>query len=394
MNVWKVPVATAFNFQIMKNILYIAFVLIVGCKKNINKSIAASRDAEKKIVISNINDEPFEKVNKLLKMDSYAILSSEVLLADIKRVISLNDNIYVLDSKNRIICYNKDGSIKYKIDAKGRGPGEYPKIMDFSIDETNNKINLYAGTVIIMSYSLTDGNYISTYKLDFIPKNIASFKGGNYFYQPSNTHRRDESTDYFYNLMWSEKTKDINKRYFPHDLEVSNYRFGLGNSFFYNDLQLFFINQFDDIVYSLKENGIISPKFQIKLPNLATLSDVKQNPDLMDLLESDYSIGITDIFQCGNILSFSFSKKGNYYFVFYDLKNNKNLYCGQRVWSPPTKELLVYYPISGVIDNQFFSLVNPMAITYARERNPDVFPADLMELKESDNPVLMFYSIK
>lgn len=377
------------------NKIYLIFVVfIIACNKSNKEGIPTSREVEKAIIIENVSDKPFENVNELLKMDSYAILSSDVILGNIERVIYHNNNIYVFDSKDRIICYNKDGSIKYKIDAKGKGPGEYPDIKDFSIDKLNNKINIFTKNINIMSYSLKDGSYISTQKLKFIPRNVASYEGGNYFYKPSDSHRRDKSTDYFYSLMWSEDGDDIDKRYFSHDLEVANYNFTLGNPFFYNDSQLFFINQFDDIVYSLKENGDVSPKFQIKLPNAATLLDVKQNPDLMDLLQSDYSLGISDIFQCKHVLYFSFSKSGKINFAFYDLKNDKTLYCGQRVWPIPSKELLVYYPISGVTGNQFFSLVNPFAIIDARKRNPEVFPPDLLNLKESDNPVLMFYDIK
>lgn len=368
--------------------------ILFGCNRYKKEGVPISREVDNIIKIESINDNPFANINEVFKMESYAILSSDIILGNIERVIYSNEKIYILDSEDRIICYNRDGSINNVIDAKGKGPGEYLYIRDFSIDELNNSINILTNNVNVMSYSLNDGSFISNQKLKFIARNISSFEGGAFFYTPSTTSNIDKKTDIFFSLMWSENYNKIGKRYFPQDSEIASFNFTLGNPFFYNDSKLFFINQFDDIVYSLSGSGQVIPEFQLILPNAVSLSVVKQNPDLMELLQSDYSVGITDVFLCENIISFIFSHKGNYNFAFFDLEKNETIYCGSRILPIPTKELPVFHPFSGVAGEQFFSVVDPMTIIYAQEIDPDVFPSDLTLLRQTDNPVLIFYGVK
>lgn len=382
----------------MKNtttiLFFVTALFFISCKKTIKKEdIILNKEAEATLNIKLSDNQNFTEAHTFLEMDSYVLLSKDVLINKVERAIYYDDNLYVFDNKDRIICYNKDGSINFKIDAKGRGPEEYDKIIDFSIDKVNKRIKLFT-PIKIMNYSLKDGRYISMDEIKFIPRNIASIEGQNYFYNPSDSKYSENPEAYFYNLMWAKSKTDIAKRYLPHDPEFSSLRISLGNPFFYNGQDLFFINQFDEIIYSLKKEGSVTPKYQIKLPNAVPLSKVKETSDLFDLLDSDYSVGITDVFKCKNVLYFMFSKNGFYRFTFYNLKEQKTTFCGKIVAPNPTKELPVFYPFDGCTGDIFFSFVNPTAIVEGVKKNPNVFPSDLQKVKETDNPVLVFYNIK
>ena len=77
-----------------------------------------------------------------------------------------------------------------------------------------------------------------------------------------------------------------------------------------------------------------------------------------------------------------------------DLKKNKIIYAGNKVSNNPVKELPVFYPVVGVYQDCFFSLVSPMTILEKLSIDASVFPKELQEISEDSNPVLMFYKVK
>ena len=341
------------------------------------------------------NDSSTSDANDVLIMDSYIILSSDIPLGKVQRAIIYENRLYVLDSQPKIVCFNRDGSIEFQIASKGRGPGEFIRIVDFSIDKNNNILIVYdSAKRKLINYSLTDGHFISEQIINIAPHAFASIDGSNYFYNPF-SFNYPNSKEYHYSLLWGKNGDNINKKYLKHEPVVSNYIFDFENEFpfFYNKNQIYFINRFDEIVYSLKSDTI-APKYQIKLPNPVTISVLKDKQEPLNLLESEYSVGLSDIYQSKNILYFKFTNRKYYYFTFYDLEKQKILYCGRRVQPSPTKELPVYYPIRGVYKNKFFTLINPSIIIGLGKKHQQAFPLDLLKIKELDNPVLMFYRIK
>ena len=60
----------------------------------------------------------------------------------------------------------------------------------------------------------------------------------------------------------------------------------------------------------------------------------------------------------------------------------------------PVKELPVFYPVVGVYQDCFFSLVSPTTILEKLSIDASVFPKELQEISEDSNPVLMFYKVK
>lgn len=113
----------------------------------------------------------------------------------------------------------------------------------------------------------------------------------------------------------------------------------------------------------------------------------------MELMLSDYSSGITDIFECNDILYFWFTRQGRVYSAFYHIPTSEPVYCGYRLDIAPTEKLPFLSLMRGVYRDRFFSVVDPEAIIYQKKNNPDLFPADLANLTEADNPVIAFYKV-
>lgn len=383
----------------MKHLLFLVIVtfFLYSCNNSKTSSFKNGNLPIDNIDIQSINikltDSAFRHVDNLLHTESYTILSNDEPLGVVERIIIEDSLIYILDNMPKIVCFNKkDGSIKWKINNRGEGPEEYGEIMDFTIDRTSKLLIAYDGEKRrLTKYDLLSGEYISNITIfDIIPKQIA-FANGGIFFDNHNHMNYPDKKELHYSLLYTETGSKINKSFFPHN-QISDYNFnyGDGHPFFYEQDMILYNPRFSNIVFEIIPKGL-KPLYKINLPDSLPLKIIEDGISPHKLIESNYSWGISNIFECCNILYFWFTKNGRYNTVFYDLQNDKLIYGGNQVSNIPTKDLLVYYPISGVHNGTFFSLVEPFTIIEKRESAPDLFPENLMKVKEEDNPVLFFY---
>lgn len=85
------------------------------------------------------------------------------LLGGIKNVQLFGGDLFVLDyTEPKIARFDQQGSFKNQVGRKGKGPGEYPGIISFSIDENLNRV-LLSNYLNIMCYDL-NGNFLGKIK--------------------------------------------------------------------------------------------------------------------------------------------------------------------------------------------------------------------------------------
>src|SRR5690606_26101942 len=61
--------------------------------------------------------------------------SANSMIGNISRLCYFRDQFFILDKKgNSILIFDKKGKFLDKIEAIGKGPGEYISLMDFAID--------------------------------------------------------------------------------------------------------------------------------------------------------------------------------------------------------------------------------------------------------------------
>lgn len=355
-----------------------------------------SNENEVSHIIDNfsISDTTYSNINKILTMNKVVILDKKVPLANINRVIVTEQKIFIFDSEPKIVCYNLKGKIDYIISDRGRGVGEFIKIIDFSVDEESNTLKIYDSSLRkILYYNLGSGKFKYDKNISVAPDAIAHFDNYDFCFNPF-SFNYPNSKKYHYSLLKINSDNDIVEKYLPQDPLASDYMFSYGGEFpfFYGSNELLFIERFDNTVYSIFSDRI-SPIFKIELPNAAPKSYIHTKPNPIDLLESTYSSGISDVYRVKNILYFTFNNSGSFISTFYDLSKNKVVYCGKNIWPTPSNELPVYSPIRGVGDDNFFALVDPSTIIELRKNNESVFPKELLEIEEQDNPVIVFYSV-
>lgn len=108
-------------------------------------------------------------------------VNEQSALSQVHKIIIDDSLIYLGDFNNsKLSVYNKSGNIKYALDKRGHGKGEYLEIRNFTIandklyaiDNFKNEINIF---------NKNTGVYIESKKTDIIASDIVALNGGNEF---------------------------------------------------------------------------------------------------------------------------------------------------------------------------------------------------------------------
>ena len=334
-----------------------------------------------------VEDFDFEKLGDFLETTSYIQLAAEPLLTSIQEVQIKNEKIYVHDRLSRIICYDMQGNVIYKIDAKGAGPGEYTNVNAFVVNEQNRELVIFDNfRQSLFHYDADNGAYIKMQKLGKPdPTAMASLRGV-YYYDNRYHNNYANDTTLYYSLLISKDGTRMVQRYFPHNEAESSYHFTPGQPFSYNDSVLYYCKAFDSVVYELSPEGL-EALYEIELPNPLPFSKIEDKADEWNLMKSEYSIGLEKICRCNDLLYFQFSKDGFLQLGLYDLAQKKQIYCGKRLTDKVGKSVPVFRLIDGVYKGKFWGIITPETVDYALSEEPN------KDYPDTDNPIIAFYNV-
>lgn len=342
-----------------------------------------------------VEDFDFEKLGNFLETTSYIQLAAEPLLTSIQEVQIKNEKIYVHDRLSRIICYDMQGNVIYKIDAKGAGPGEYTNVNAFVVNEQNRELVIFDNfRQSLLYYNANNGAYIKMQKLGKLdPTAMASLRGV-YYYDNRYHNNYANDTTLYYSLLISKDGTRMVQRYFPHNEAESSYHFTPGQPFSYNDSVLYYCKAFDSVVYELSPEGL-EALYEIELPNPLPFSKIEDKADEWSLMKSEYSIGLEKICRCNDLLYFQFSKDGFLQLGLYDLVQKKQIYCGKRLTDKAGKSVPVFRLIDGVYKGEFWGIITPEAVDYALSEEPNKNYPDIFRNynPDTDNPIIAFYKV-
>ena len=206
------------------------------------------------------------------------------------------------------------GEYSFQISSKGRGPGEYMEIHNFSIDKKNEVVNVYCNSSQkLISYSTKNGKFKSEQKMRMSPLSFANNEGYNYFYSP---YRTVPDKDLQFTLLASKADQDISERLFSYN-SLSTFRFrpGLDFPFYYNHDEVYFKKRFEPIIYTLKSGKVI-PKYKINMPNMIPLNFWEKKPSRERIFSHQGIRGINNVCFYYSFTEYYFNcKKQALYFI-------------------------------------------------------------------------------
>ena len=354
-----------------------------------------SKDGVRTIKVCLDDSDYYNHLSDYLCVDSYIKLSSDPLLAPLKKVLIQDERIYVLDRQNQFVCYKMNGDVLFYINAVGSGPGEYAEITDFAVNSDKGELVVYDNPrMVMLYYTLDKGLYI---RRESFPKPVPSemmFYDGLFFY--NNQHSWGYSDDELlcHSLLASLDCKTMEKYSFPHVKSESEYHFSPSlQTFYVNNEALYYCKNFDTDVYELSHDSIIH-RYRFNLPNPLPSSVVEVKMDEFKLLKSGYSFGISNVYENGNLLYFRFFKDGFWRNVFYDLEADKQVCCVKALQENYHSRIPLINVVSGVYKEKFFSVLAPDFIDYSVKKDFSSFPLEFQEYDaEMENPIIMFYKV-
>lgn len=259
------------NVKQLNSLLIVSFLLLISSCKDTNKVDCQIGDSAKNISFSDYVD----------SIKTVYFCEDSIVLGDAKKIVKAQKCYYVLSQqKDAIIKCEESGKICAILRRLGHSKEEYTKILDYSIDETNETlVTLCAGSKL-MVYDLSFNlKYVKELSLSCV--SVCAFKGNIYCY----SYKRQivKVADQGLDVMLKGET-------FP------AYIYGLSPIFYKVGDKLFAVMEYDNTIYEI-EDGELVP--------ILTYSYPKQIKTIERMRKNDVMVEIEDIIEHSSVSVFN-----------------------------------------------------------------------------------------
>ncbi|MGE4569011.1 MAG: 6-bladed beta-propeller, partial [Bacteroidales bacterium] len=345
--------------------------------------------------------------SEVIELDHYVPLETNdsCLFGDIKKILIKEDLIFVMDKANKtIMIFDQTGKFKAKIDHAGNGPGEYLQINDF--DVKNGLVYLYDIKSKMLIYTL-NGEWITTKDMAVVFSEFSICKDGSFFISTGSQRNEfiPEIDSYSFLLGYPDSIithKGLKRSESGNKMSILHF---IDNVTRYGDT-LLVIPQYSPSVYQLNPDKTIRERYRVLFEKPVTEEALeKADPEICnrDVVANGYQYLAFGWLETSEFSLFKYYFPGEdmpiqstscYYskksrsVVSYDYADNRN------------PAFLYYTTPKTTYQDLFVSVLPPNRIIENKSRileknanNPEVLRI-LNQLKEEDNPVLMFFRIK
>ena len=340
-----------------------------------------------------------DEMLNMVKSVDYIKLDSSDPIGTINKMIVTSDKIFIMDAHvaQRIFVFDKTGNLLFRIKNKGRGPKEYLSIRDMQVDTIRNEI--LVNDALARSYlyfSTDDGTFLRREKgiancylarIDSLSINLQI---------PGQDFNDDEN----WAILVSDKDSVLYKGFAPTPLQDNNFAV---NSFTYDyDGTLLYTPVYSDTVYQFTTASVVKPEYVIcQKKSVWRRYDEKLSPqEVNDLIkENNYTRYGGKFLATKSHASFEIGHKWNKYIVakpyFWDKKTDA-VYVWDTTQGADTSLVIrdiIQQPIA-VYGDTFFGTCSPqIPEEYRKNLSPKI--KSLLECsKESDNPIVVAYTLK
>lgn len=243
-----------------KAFLWLFGLTLFSCTSSSQESARNSEASMKQINVSNAEllDDP--RLSEIFELEEIAFFSmpEDLFIGEVSQVKVVKDKIYILDrfSTKSIYVFNRGGSFDYVLSRAGEGPGEYSTPRSFTISDNGEVIHLLdVDRKRVLNYKSSTGEFIDSYNLDFIGKEIAKIDGGFVFLTNDPDSILAITNNQFELLSQSFATDAREFMAAPLSfLEIGN--------------EALFIRKWDENFYRVSKNGYeVKRSIQLKNPN-------------------------------------------------------------------------------------------------------------------------------
>lgn len=259
------------NVEQLNSLLIVSFLLLISSCKDTNKVDCQIGDSAKNISFSDYVD----------SIKTVSLCEDSIVLGDAKKIVKAQKCYYVLSQqKDAIVKCEESGKICAILRRLGHSKEEYTKILDYSIDETNETlVTLCAGSKL-MVYDLSFNlKYVKELSLSCV--SVCAFKGNIYCY--SDKRQIVKVADQGLDVMLKGET-------FP------AYIYGLSPIFYKAGDKLFAVMEYDNTIYEIEDDELVP---------ILTYSYPKQIKTIERMRKNDVMVEIDDIIEHSSVSVFN-----------------------------------------------------------------------------------------
>jgi hypothetical protein len=188
----------------------------------------------------------------------------EFLITQIDKIFLTNNEIIVTDLGHSIFVFDRKGNCKYKVQAKGKGPGEYSGMSDALFDEKKKQLEVLDNSdKKILYYSLT-GEFL-------YEKQIPDYYklAGNRFYKNKGIYYFDrvqgKREDGMRIASYDEKRMNFILSFLPIPKQMVNFRYVYHHAIDTYKNTVYYLPDMDDKIYKFSSDSI-TPVYELDYP--------------------------------------------------------------------------------------------------------------------------------
>ncbi|GHT79045.1 hypothetical protein FACS189464_3470 [Bacteroidia bacterium] len=338
------------------------------------------------------------------------------LIGGINEFQVFNNYLFILDriSAKSLYIFDKSGHFVRKIGQLGKGPGEYIKVIDFTIDTKNGIIYLLDFHYKILKYKI-DGTFIQSFRIDLPDTNVQNIQYYNerlyvdaLKYKPTKDDYMLFEIDVTTGKVLSQSlpvilNKGFTESFFP------------GHSFFLSRLTTTppkYAQWFMDDIISISDY----PKSHLLLQskNLTTKKDIDKLQDGTDVIEKVKRLealketskiyNIHNYIEHGNLIFFEYQQGKESHSVLYNTNSQETQIAeytaNDLVYQDSTIRnhiRIMFFDQHGVYDVPATGWVNSLQDFFIKQNKLATRLDKLDQLKqlpEDSNPVIFYYEFK
>jgi hypothetical protein len=199
----------------------------------------------------------FEPTFEIIKLET----NENSLVSIITDLHFTGEQIFIGDvTTNNFIIFNRNGQFERSITHTGRGPGEYLKLGDFCINETDSLIYIYDDMQMKLMTFDYELNFITEREIPFYAMHV-SYHDNNFFFFTGQMER--QQPEYQYELLITNKDLEIIEKLLPYPDFFNAIRGNTMTPTYNFDGNYIYWNSFDNEVFQLDKTFNLSAKYRI-----------------------------------------------------------------------------------------------------------------------------------
>lgn len=318
--------------------------------------------------------------------------TDECIIGKVSKISLFNDTIYVLDKNQSLFMFNPEGKFISKIGNKGQGPGEYVEPTDYFVD---NKIYIWDNWQNKISIYNKNGKFLFDKIVPFMSFQIGKIDSDTFIFRAYNNYNLHipQLDDY---CIWTTDTSfNIQKSglFYPYDSK--NFVFD-DNGMDFLDNYVTIYEKFSDSLFFVTNSSKLQCRYVLHFDGKRYLDELKHKNHKEAIKFYNTNNDCIQIMHCTfndkYVVIQLFEGRSNIKTILYSSKSKKTIQF-DAVSFNNEGGMFFMAQNSKFYNNYLVTCSDANYLTHQTQLSKYV-GGDFSDIKEDDNPILIFYKLK